>query len=60
MKEVIRMTLTRREHGVLLHALNELRNHMIEQSMPTEGVDAVFLKVIDASEKRPGRKHEAR
>ena len=39
MKEVIRMTLTRREHGVLLRALNELRNHMIEQSMPTEGVD---------------------
>lgn len=49
MKEEKRvLTLDRYEHGVLITALNDLRNDLIEEDRPTDTVDDMLLKAIDA------------
>ena len=42
------LTLDRYEHGVVINALNEMRNDLLEEERPTDIVDEVLLKVIDA------------
>ena len=42
------LTLDRYEHGVVVNALNEMRNDLLEKERPTDIVDEVLLKVIDA------------
>ncbi|MDR1891741.1 MAG: hypothetical protein LBQ48_01835 [Oscillospiraceae bacterium] len=44
------------EQGVVITALNELRNEKLEEHRPTDAVDDVLLKVIDA----PSRKVRVR
>ncbi len=44
------MTVT--EHGVIINALNEMRNDLLEEERPTDIVDEVLLKAIDAPTKR--------
>ena len=46
------LTLDRYEHGVVSNALNEMRNDLLEEERPTDIVDEVLLKVIDAPAKK--------
>lgn len=46
------VTLDRYEHGILVNALNEQRNDMLAEQRPTDAVDDVLLKVIDAPTKK--------
>ena len=54
------LTLDRYEHGVVINALNEMRNDLLEEERPTDMVDEVLLKVIDAPTKKEKRRDEAR
>lgn len=57
MKEEERvLTLDNYEYGVVVNALNELRNDLIEEKRPTDAVDDLLLKTIDA----PTRKQKCR
>ena len=46
------LTLDRYERGVVVNALNEMRNDLLEEERPTDIVDEVLLKVIDAPAKK--------
>ena len=46
------LTLDRYEQGVVVNALNEMRNDLLEEERPTDIVDEVLLKVIDAPAKK--------
>lgn len=54
------LTLDRYEHGVVINALNEMRNDLLEEERPTDIVDEVLLKVIDAPTKKEKRRDETR
>ena len=55
------MELDRYEHGVVINALNEMRNDLIEEKRPTDIVDEVLLKAIDApTRKARGKLREER
>lgn len=54
------LTLDRYEHGVVINALNEMRNGLLEEERPTDILDEVLLKVIDAPTKKEKRRDEAR
>ena len=54
------LTLDRYEHGVVINALNEMRNDLLDEERPTDIVDEVLLKVIDAPTKKEKRRDEAR
>ncbi len=54
------LTLDRYEHGVVINALNEMRNDLLEEERPTDILDEVLLKVIDAPTKKEKRRDEAR
>lgn len=57
MKEEKRLlTLDQYEHGVMVNALNELRNDLIEEQRPTDAVDDLLLKTIDAPTKKQKRR----
>ena len=59
MKEEERvLTLDHYEHGVMVNALNELRNELIEENRPTDVVDELLLKTIDAPTKKKRRGHD--
>ncbi len=52
MKEEQRqLSLDESEYGLVVIALNEKRNEMIEEKHSTEFVDSVLLKVFDAPKK---------
>ncbi len=46
------LILDKYEHGVVINALNEMRNDLIEEQRPTDAVDDVLLKTIDAPVKK--------
>ena len=54
------LTLDSYEHGVVINALNEMRNDLLEEERPTDILDEVLLKVIDAPTKKDKRRDEAR
>lgn len=54
------LTLDKYEHGVVINALNEMRNDLIEEERPTDIVDEVLLKTIDAPTKKVRNRDEAR
>ena len=54
------LTLDRYEHGVVVNALNELRNDLLEEQRSTDIVDEVLLKAIDAPTKKLKCRDEAR
>jgi hypothetical protein len=57
MKEEERMlTLDNYEYGVVVNALNELRNDLIKEDRPTDAVDELLLKTIDAPTKKQKRR----
>lgn len=55
------LELDRYEHGVVINALNEMRNGLIGEKRPTDIVDEVLLKAIDApTRKTRGKLREER
>ena len=54
------LTLDRYEHGVVVNALNELRNDLLEEQRSTDIVDELLLKAIDAPTKKVKCRDEAR
>jgi hypothetical protein len=55
------LTLDKYEHGVVVNALNEMRNDLLEEQRSTDIVDEVLLKAIDAPTKKVFRvRDEAR
>ena len=54
------LTLDRYEHGVVVNALNELRNDLLGEQRSTDIVDEVLLKAIDAPTKKVKCRDEAR
>ena len=42
------LTLDKYEHGVVINALNEMRIDLIGENRPTDAVDDVLLKAIEA------------
>jgi len=62
MKEEERvLTLDDYEYGVVVNALNEMRNDLIKEERPTDAVDELLLKTIDAPTKKVKRRnHETR
>lgn len=54
------LTLDRYEQGVVVNALNELRNDLLEEQRSTDIVDEVLLKAIDAPTKKVKCRDEAR
>ena len=49
------VTLTDFEQRILVRGMNEFRNDLIQDGKPTEDVDHVILKVIDAPAKKGRR-----
>lgn len=43
-------------HNLLINGLNEFRNMLLNQGKPTEDVDNLLLKLIDARKKRDRRR----
>ena len=54
------LELDRYEHGVVINALNDMRNDLIGESRPTDVVDELLLKTIDAPTKKGKIRDEAR
>lgn len=55
------LELDRYEHGVVINALNEMCNDLIGEKRPTDIVDEVLLKAIDApTRKARGKLREER
>ena len=54
------LELDRYEHGVVINAINEMRNDLIGESRPTDIVDELLLKTIDAPTKKVKSRDEAR
>jgi hypothetical protein len=53
MKEEIKvLELDKYEYGILINALNELRNKLIKEGRDTEYVDEILLRAIDAPSKK--------
>ena len=40
------------DRGVIVNALNEMRNSLLQQGRYTDAVDEVLLKIIDAKTKK--------
>lgn len=49
------ITLSSYEYGVVIHALNELRNGLIREERSTDAVDELLLKTMDAPTRRRRR-----
>ena len=54
------LTLDKYEHGVVVNALNEMRNDLLEEQSSTDIVAEVLLKAIDAPTKKVKCRDEAR
>lgn len=54
------LTLDKYEHGVVVNALNEMRNDLLVEQRSTDIVDEVLLKAIDAPIKKVKCRDEAR
>ena len=55
------LELDKYKHGVVINALNDMRNDLIGEQRPTDIVDEVFLKAIDAPTKKVrGKSREER
>lgn len=52
------LSLNKYEYGVVVNALYDWRNDLIEDKKPTEDVDDLLLKTIEAPTKREKRKLE--
>ena len=51
-QEKVVLTLDSYEHGIMIRALNELRNDLLEEQRDPGPVEDVLLKTIDAPRRR--------
>ena len=61
-QEKVVLTLDRYEHGIMIRALNELRNDLLEEQRDPGPVEDVLLKTIDApsqKDRKAKRRDEA-
>lgn len=49
------LSVDKYEYGILIHALNDMRTDLIEEERPTDAVDELLLKTIDAPKKKRGK-----
>jgi hypothetical protein len=54
------LTLDNYEYGVVVNALNDLRNDLIEEQRPTDAVDDLLIKTIDAPTRKQKRRDEGK
>lgn len=52
------LSLDQYQHGVIVNALNDKRNDLIKEKHPTDIVDEVLLKALDAPRKKVRCKDE--
>ena len=52
------LSLDQYQHGVIVNALNDKRNDLNKQKRPTDIVDEVLLKALDAPRKKVRCKDE--
>jgi len=52
------LTLDDDEYGVVVNALNEFRNDLIKEKRPTDAIDDLLLKAIDAPTKKQTRRKQ--
>ena len=52
------LSLDQYQHGVIVNALNDKRNDLIKEKRPTNIVDEVLLKALDAPRKKVRCKDE--
>lgn len=48
------------EYGTVIHCLNDKRTELIAADKPTDGVDELLIKVIDAPSKKDRFRYEER
>ena len=51
MREKVKVKFTDFECNLLINGMNEFRNMLLADGLPTEDVDELLLKIIDKSEK---------
>lgn len=51
MSKKVKMKFTDFECNLLINGVNEFRNMLLAENLPTEDVDELLLKIIDKSEK---------
>lgn len=49
---IIVLELDKYEINMLINALNEFRNNLLDKGVDTEAINEILLKVIDAPEKK--------
>lgn len=55
------LTVDKYEYGILVNALNDMRTELIHEQRPTDAIDDLLLKTIDAPLKKRCRgDYEAR
>ena len=54
------LELDKYEYGVVFNTLNDKRNELLKEQRPTDAMDDVLLKVIDAPAKKRRWRDEAR
>jgi hypothetical protein len=59
-EEIRILMLDKYERGVVIHALNDMRNNLMEEQRSTDGIDEVLLKAIDAPIKKGRCRDETR
>ncbi len=52
MKYVIVVDFNHSEKGIIINALNDFRNKLINENIDTEPVDSLLLKILNAPEKK--------
>ncbi len=51
LRKKTKLKLTDFECNLLINGMNEFRNMLLAENLPTEDVDELLLKIIDKSEK---------
>jgi hypothetical protein len=51
MRKKVKVKFTDFECNLLINGMNEFRNMLLADGLPTEDVDELLLKIIDKSEK---------
>ena len=54
------LKLDKYEEGAVLTALNDLRNKHLQENKPTDTIDDILLKIIDAPSRKTKVRDEAR
>ena len=56
-RKKIKIKLDNFECNLLINGMNEFRNMLLAEDLPTEDVDELLLKLVDAYEKQGGQNY---